>query len=435
MTRIFLIALVLSVIDPAFCNAQSELESVLEREQASLEGLYRDLHSSPELSFMEFNTSARLAGELRSLGFEVHEGIGGNTLVGLYSNGDGPVVMVRTDMDALPIEEQTGLPYASKVITSDLEGNQVAAMHACGHDMHMTVWTGTARAMMALKDQWKGTLMMIAQQAEERSGGAKNAIEAGLYERFPVPDYALAYHVSDKLAAGTIGYRAGPMMAGVSSVDITMYGEGGHGAQPDQTIDPVVLASRMVLDIQTIVSRELSPLKPAVVTVGSIHGGTKHNIIPEEVKLQLTLRYYEEEVGQQIVEALQRIGNGLAASAGLPPEKYPDVSVQDESTPPVINNAPLTEKLVPVLVAALGDENVIEVEPLMVGEDFGRYGLTPEQVPISLMWLGGVPPEKLESGEPLPGLHSANFYPDYPATIQTGVEGMVRMLTELMGAQ
>jgi hippurate hydrolase len=297
--------------------------------------------------------------------------------------------------------------------------------------MHMTVWTGTARVMSEMKDQWEGTLMMIAQQAEERSGGAKNALEAGLYERFPVPDYALAYHVSERLPAGSIGYCAGPIMAGVSSVDITVYGEGGHGAQPDRTIDPVVLASRLVVDIQTIVSRELSPLKPAVVTVGSIHGGTKHNIIPGEVNLQLTIRYYDQAVGDQIIAALKRIASGLAASAGLPPEKYPEVKVQDESTPPVVNDPMLTNHLAGVLETALGADHLVEMEPLMVGEDFGRYGLTPEDVPICLMWLGSIEPEKFASGEPIPGLHTADYYPDFPLTIRTGVEGMVRMLMDL----
>ncbi len=416
---------------PISILAQTDMESRLEKHLAYLQHLYLDLHQTPELSFMEFNTAKKMTGELRSLGFEVQEAFEGNTLVGLFHNGDGPVIMVRTDLDALPIEEKTGLPYASKVVTMDQEGNQVAAMHACGHDMHMTVWTGTARVMVDLKDQWSGTLMMIAQQAEERSGGAKNLLEAGLYQKFPVPDYALAYHVSEKLQAGTIGYRSGPIMAGVSSVDITLYGEGGHGALPDQTIDPVVLAARMIMDIQTIVSRELSPLEPAVVTVGSIHGGTKHNIIPEEVKLQLTIRYYDNAVGEYIVSALKRIGNGLAASAGLPPEKYPVVKVQNESTPPVINNQDLTNRLVPVLTSALGKENIIEIEPLMVGEDFGQYGLTPEKVPISLMWLGSIDSERFSSGESIPGLHNAYYYPDYTETIKTGVGGMVSMLLEL----
>jgi amidohydrolase len=427
---VFICCLLFLILPPSV-HAQADVGPRLAKHQGHLEQLYMGLHHSPELSFMEFNTSEKLAGGLRSLGFEVHEGISGNTLVGLFRNGEGPVIMVRTDMDALPIEEKTGLPYASRVVTADREGNQVAAMHACGHDMHMTVWTGTAGVMVDLKDQWKGTLMMIAQQAEERSGGAKNVLEAGLYQKFPIPDYALAYHVSERLPAGTVGYRSGPIMAGVSSVDITIYGEGGHGAQPDRTIDPIVLAARMIMDIQTIVSRELSPLQPAVVTVGSIHGGTKHNIIPEEVKLQLTIRYYDESVGQQIISALKRIGNGLAASAGLPPEKYPVVTVQDESTAPVINDPNLTSRLVPVLTSAFGNENVIEMEPLMVGEDFGQYGLTPEKVPICLMWLGSIDPEKFNSGELIPGLHTAYYYPDYPATIRTGVEGMVAMLLEL----
>jgi len=426
---------ILIVLFPLSNFAQVDIDAGIEHHQDNLEELYISLHQSPELSFMEFNTARTMADELKSLGFEVHEKVSGNTLVGLFKNGDGPVIMVRTDMDALPVKEKTGLPYASNVITENQDGQQVAAMHACGHDMHMTVWTGTAKVMVDLKDHWRGTLMMIAQQAEERSGGAKNAIKAGLYEKFPVPDYALAFHVSDKLPSGTIGYRGGPIMAGVSSVDITIYGEGGHGAQPNQTIDPVVLAARMVMDIQTIVSRELSPLQPAVVTVGSIHGGTKHNIIPEEVKLQLTIRYYEEAVGEHIVSSLKRIGNGLAASAGLPPELYPLVKVQNESTPPVINNQGLTERLVPVLSEAMGKENIIEIQPLMVGEDFGQYGLSPEKVPISLMWLGGIHPERISSGESIPGLHNAHFYPDYPATIKTGVEGMTRMLLELLGQE
>jgi hippurate hydrolase len=413
--------------------SQTDLNTGIEKHLVDLENLYKELHQAPELSFMEFNTAKKMAGELRSLGFEVHEGLDGNTLLGLYRNGDGPVIMVRTDLDALPIEEKTGLPYASKVVAKDLEGNETAAMHACGHDMHMTVWTGTARMMVDLKNQWKGTLMMIAQQAEERSGGAKNVLEAGLYERFPVPDYALAYHVSEKFPTGTIGYKSGPVMAGVSSVDITLFGRGGHGALPDQTIDPIVLAARMIMDIQTIVSRELSPMDPAVVTVGSIHGGTKHNIIPEEVKLELTIRYYDETVGQYIVSALKRIGNGLAASAGLPPEKYPVVKVQDESTPPVINDPELTNRLVPVLKTALGADHIQEARALMVGEDFGQYGLTPENVPISLMWLGSISPGRFSSGETIPGLHNAYYYPDYTETIKTGVKGMVVMLQELFG--
>jgi len=410
---------------------QEKIESNIDNHIDHLEKLYMDLHRSPELSFMEFKTSDKMASELEDLGFEVHRGIGGNTLVGLFRNGEGPVIMVRTDMDALPIEEKTGVSYASSVVARDVDGTEQPVMHACGHDMHMTVWSGTAAVMVDMKKEWKGTLMMIAQQAEERSGGAINALEAGLYKKFPVPDFALAYHVNDKLPSGTIGYCSGPVRAGISSVDITIHGRGGHGAMPDQTIDPIVLAARMITDIQTIVSREISPLQPAVVTVGSIHGGTKHNIIPEEVKLQLTIRYYDEAVGRQIISSLKRIGDGLAASAGLPPEKFPEVTVQNESTPPLINDPDLTGRLVPVLSTLLGKDKVIKMEPLMVGEDFGQYGLTPEDVPINLMWLGSVPQEKFTSGEALPGLHTAYYYPDYNLTIKTGVEGMVSMLLEL----
>ncbi|MCK5465422.1 MAG: amidohydrolase, partial [Bacteroidales bacterium] len=312
MLRIFFILAAFLIC--AVSNAQS-VERIDDKIAGNLEEhemIYKHFHQYPELSFMEFKTSEKLSDELEKLGFKITRNVGGNGFVGLMQNGQGPVIMIRTDLDALPLEEKTGLPFASKVIMPDADGTEMQVMHACGHDMHMTVWLGTAKVLAALKEDWKGTLMMIAQQAEEKSGGADAMIADGLLTRFPLPDYAMAYHVSAELPAGTIGYRPGPFLAGVSSVDITVHGIGGHGAMPHRAIDPVVLASRMVLAYQTIPSREINPLEPAVVTVGSIHGGTVHNIIPDEVKMQLTVRYYDDETYEHIISGLKRISNGIA---------------------------------------------------------------------------------------------------------------------------
>lgn len=390
------------------------------------EQLYRHFHANPELSFREVKTAQRLAGELGDLGFEIHRNVGGNGFVGLLKNGDGPVVMLRTDMDALPLQEKTGLEFASGV---------PGVMHACGHDMHMTVWLGTARVLADDRSAWKGTLMMVAQQAEEKSGGANAMIADGLFKKFPVPDYALAFHVNAELPAGTIGYREGPLMAGVNSVDIRVKGVGGHGAMPQNTVDPIVLASRMVLAFQTIPSREISPLKPAVVTVGSIHGGTVHNIIPDEVDLQLTVRFYEDDVYHQIINSLKRITAGIAASAGLPESMFPEVKPLDQLTPPLINDASLVKQGVESMSAVLGSENLIRTEPVTAGEDFARYGLTPENIPIAMFWLGAVAEQKyrehMEDGTVLPGLHSPEFYPDFRNTCLTGVRAMSKLVLDL----
>ena len=408
-----------------------KITSQLEQHQV----LYRHFHKNPELSFREFNTSVRLAGELEKLGYELTRNIGGNGFVGVLRNGEGPVIMVRTDMDALPLEEKTGLSFASKVMAKDDNGKEVHVMHACGHDMHMTVWLGTASAMAALKDHWKGTLIMVSQQAEEKSGGADAMIEEGLFKRFPLPDYALAYHVSAELPAGTIGYRQGPFMAGVNSVDITVHGIGGHGAMPHTTVDPIVLASRMVLAFQTITSREISPLEPAVVTVGSFHGGTVYNIIPDRVDLQLTVRYYSDEVHAHILKSLERISVGIAQSAGLPESKYPEIHSSENPTPPVINDDALTLQAVSSFRKILGHENVVEVLPVTAGEDFAYYGRTPEKVPIAMFWLGSVEPDRYrehkESGLPLPGLHNPEFYPDFERSYTTGVGAMSQALLDL----
>jgi hippurate hydrolase len=418
------------------CNAQL-VERIDEKIAGNLqqhEGLYKHFHQYPELSFKEFKTSEKLSGELEKLGFEVTRNVGGNGFVGLMQNGPGSVIMIRTDLDALPLEEKTGLTFASKVIMPDADGVEMPVMQACGHDMHMTVWLGTAKVLAALKEDWKGTLMMIAQQAEEKSGGADAMIADGLFTRFPLPDYALAYHVSADLPAKTIGYRPGPFLAGVSSVDVTVHGIGGHGALPHQAIDPVVLASRMVLAFQTIPSREINPLKPSVVTVGSIHGGTVHNIIPDEVMMQLTVRYYDDETYENIISGLQRIGNGIAESAGLPENMYPVVTSLGQ-TPPVINDEKLTNNAVVSFRSILGSENVIEVEPLTAGEDFARYGRTDEKVPIAMFWLGTVNQGKfkdhIDHGTPLPGLHNPEFYPDFTPTYKTGVRAMAKAAIDL----
>ena len=383
---------------------------------------------------MELKTSARLSDELEKLGFEVTRNVGGNGFVGLMRNGPGRVVMIRTDLDALPLKEKTGLPFASNVVMTDFDSIQMPVMHACAHDLHMTVWLGTAKVLAALRDEWKGTLMMIAQQAEEKSGGPDAMIADGLFSRFPSPDFALAYHASAELPAGTIGYRVGPILAGVGSVDITVHGVGGHGALPHLALDPVVLASRMVLAFQTIPSREVNPLKPAVVTVGSIHGGTVHNIIPDEVKMQLTVRFFDDDTYDRIIAGLRRITSGIAESAGLPEEMYP-VVIPLGQTPPVINDGKLTRQAVSSFRAIIGPENVIEVDPVTAGEDFARYGRTEEKIPIALFWLGTVNPERyassLDHGEELPGLHNPEYYPDFIPAYRTGVGGMVRATIDL----
>jgi hippurate hydrolase len=338
-------------------------------------------------------------------------------------------------MDALPLQEKTGLPFASAVVMENHDGRRMPVMHACGHDMHMTVWLGTARVMAELKEKWKGTLVLIAQQAEEMSGGAGAMLDDGLYSRFPVPDYALAYHVSAEMRAGTIGYRPGPFLAGVRSVDIIVHGIGGHGAMPHLTIDPIVMSARIILALQTITSREISPVEPAVITVGSIHGGTASNIIPDEVRLQLTVRYYNDLVCEQIISAIQRITTGIAISAGLDENKFPEVILDNDPTPPVINDKSLTENAVKSFRTALGAENVIEVEPVTAGEDFSRYGRTDERVPIAMFWLGSVDPaiyeDHLVKGTVLPGLHNPEYYPSFDLTCSTGIQAMSQALLDL----
>jgi amidohydrolase len=417
--------------------ALKEANAYTDKNYQSLEKLYKQLHQNPELSLHEEKTAQVMASELKSLGFEVMEKMGAHGVVGILKNGKGPTVLIRTDMDALPLEEKTGLPYASTAKGINAAGNEVNVMHACGHDIHMTVFVGTARALVHAKNQWKGTLVMVAQSAEETGFGADLMFKAGLYDKIPTPDYAIALHDNSFLPAGTIGYREGAFMASVDMMDITVFGKGGHGAAPHTTIDPVVLSSQMVLAFQTIVSRTINPIEPAVVTVGSIHGGTVHNIIPDQVKMQLTLRSYSEEVRNTTIASIRRISKNLALAAGLPEDKMPVISIRDPQTPATVNDPALTKRLVGVFRKNFGEEKVVEMPPNMVGEDFSRFGMQDKKVPICMFWLGAVDPAKVKeaekAGEALPSLHSPFFAPLPEPTIKTGVKAMSAAALELFG--
>jgi hippurate hydrolase len=397
---------------------------------------YIELHAHPELSWQEKETSGRMATELKQAGYEVSAGIGGYGVAAVLKNGAGPCILIRTDMDGLPVKEQTGLPYASSVTVKNELGVEVPVMHACGHDIHMSSMVGIARILAGAKDKWKGMLVVVCQQAEERGSGARAMIKDGLFKKFPRPDFCLALHDDAELATGTLGYAPGFAMANVDSVDITVRGVGGHGAYPHKTRDPIVLASQIVVALQTIVSREIMPGEAAVVTVGSIHGGTKHNIIPDEVKLQLTVRSYTEEVRKQTLDAIKRIVRGEAITAGMPEDRMPEVSVSGDYTPATYNDPQLTERVVGVFREWFGETNVIRKKPSMGGEDFSEFGRTEDRIPIFMFVVGGVKPEALaaseKSGKPLPSLHSPLWAPDPEPTIKTGVTAMVAAVMDLM---
>ncbi|WP_196139731.1 amidohydrolase [Aliikangiella sp. G2MR2-5] len=431
---IALISIIFGISSPL--QANNSVQKAVENDWPYLEKLYQHLHKNPELSFQESETAKYIAREMKSLGFEVVENFGGHGLVAVLKNGSGPTIMLRTDLDGLPIKENTGLSYASQRVAQDRDGKNTFTMHACGHDVHMTVFTGTARRLVELKQRWKGTLVMIGQPAEERSGGAKAMLKQGLFEKFPRPDYNLALHVSSNLKAGTLGIVKGFAMANVDSVDILVHGEGGHGAYPNNTKDPIVLASQIVQALQTIVSREISPLEPAVVTVGSIHGGSQHNIIPNQVKLQLTLRSYSKEVRETTISAIKRITANLARAAGISEDKLPTVTVLDENTPAAFNNPVLASRIEKLFVEKFGQNNVLELGPEMVGEDFGRYGQVEPKIPSLMFRLGTVEKNRYEQSllgqVRLPTLHSAKFAPDPKPTISKGVRAMTEAALELL---
>jgi hippurate hydrolase len=411
---------------------KAQVSAAIDGEIKSLDALYKQLHSYPELSHEEEKTAARLAKELRTLGFTVSEKVGGHGVVGILKNGDGPTVLIRTDMDALPIIEKTGVPYASKIRTRDKDGNEVGIMHACGHDMHMTCWVGTARVLAGMKKQWRGTLVFIGQPAEEVGAGARMMLADGLFKRFPRPDYCLGLHCDSRLPHGSVGYTEGLALVNVDSVDILVKGKGGHGSAPHTTIDPIVLAARIILDLQTIVSRENNPLDPCVVTVGSIHGGTRHNIIPAEVKMQLTVRTTKDSVRAKVLEAIPRIAKAAASGAKAP---EPVITIdQDNFTPALYNTAELAKKTSTVFRAALGADKVVLQEPLMGGEDFSRYGR--EGIPSFFFFLGTLPPERItamRAGKAPPiSLHSDLYYPVPEPSMRTGVLAMSLAALDLL---
>ena len=416
---------------------QSAVAQQVAADYASLDAFYKELHAHPELSLMEDKTSARLAAELRAAGFEVTEKFGGYGVVAVLRNGPGPVLLIRADMDALPVEEETGLPYASTVRTKDLSGREMPVMHACGHDIHVTCLIGTARTMAALRAQWGGTLVLIGQPAEERVIGARAMLSAGLYRKFPKPDFALALHDDDTLPAGVIGTAEGFNAANVDTVEISVRGIGGHGAYPHTTKDPVVLAARIILALQTITSRETEPTDPCVVTVGSIHGGTKANIISNEVKLQLTLRSYSDKVRAHTIEAVKRICRGEAIASGMPDDKMPVVTIiENEAAPALYNDPALTRRVRATLTGWFGADRLKLTPPQMGAEDFSEFGRTLEKVPLCMFFVGAVDPEKWaesqRTGVSLPSAHSSKFAPVPEPTIKTGVIAMSAAALDLL---
>ena len=452
--------LALSVALIAAC-AQSpqpaEAQPAFSASGKSLRQIYEHLHKNPELSFQEKNTAAILSAEMKRLGFTVttglgdawvkaramkeygklQDGVGGYGFVAVLQNGAGPTLMIRADMDALPLVEKTGLPYASTFRDTAWSGEESGVMHACGHDIHMTTWIGTARELVARKSEWKGTLVMIAQPAEEIGLGSMSMLEDGLYNRFPKPDHVIALHDNAALPAGHIGLGAGYVMANVDSVDLTVKGVGGHGAYPQDTKDPIVVAARIVTTLQTLVARETDPQDSAVVTVGAINGGFKHNIIPDEVKLQLTVRSFADTTREKLLKGIERIAKFEAMAAGLEGDKAPAISVKDDYTPSLYNDPKLVERATALLTKEFGAAKIATASPTMGGEDFSRFGRTPDKVPVMLLWLGAVSQAKydaslLPGGAPLPSLHSSQFAPDPDPTLAVGVKAMTTLAMDLL---
>lgn len=398
-----------------------------------LETLYLDLHQSPELSWHEEKTAAKMAARLRQLGFEVTTGVAKNGVVGVLRNGKGPTVLLRTELDALPIQEKTGLPFASKVTAKSDTGEVIPVMHACGHDVHMTGWIGAATLLARSKERWRGTLVFVAQPAEEVVGGAASMLADGLYTRFPKPDFAVAVHDRPEIASGQVAITPGYALANSSTVYIVVHGRGGHGAEPHRTIDPVVIAARTVVALQTIVAREIDPADPAVVTVGSMHAGTKENIIPDTAELKITVRSYRDEVQMHLLAAIERIAKAEAMAAGAP--KEPTVTVLPAAAHATYNDPALSKRLRAALTRVLGSENIVEFHPIMGAEDFSEFGRA--GVPAVLVWVGATDGARLRearaSGTTLPGLHTAGFAPDRERTLRTATAVLTSSALELLG--
>ncbi|MDQ2868369.1 MAG: amidohydrolase [Verrucomicrobiota bacterium] len=444
MNRPLLIAL--SMIGCASLYAQNELPALVKSELPALLPMYQDLHAHPELSTQEERTSALIAKELRAAGCEVTDHVGkyqdpklkGYGVVGVMKNGPGPVLLLRTDMDALPVHEETGVPYASTATAKNENGDVVSVMHACGHDIHISTFIGAARILAKLKNQWSGTIVFVAQPAEELGTGARAMLADGLYTRFPKPDFALGFHDNAQMEIGHIGITSGYTYANVDSVDVTVPGVGGHGAYPHKTKDPVVLSAQIINAWQTIASRENNPLDPIVVTVGSIHGGTKHNIIPDEVKMQVTVRTYKSDVRERVLADIAQIAKGCAIAGAWPDDKMPIVHVrQDEFTPATYNNPELTKRLTEVWKKTIGADNVEIVDPTMGGEDFSEYSLPDHSIPAVDFHVGAVAPEKIAASKkpgaaPLPSLHSSKFAPVPEPTIRTALLGVTSAVLDLL---
>lgn len=414
-----------------------DLREAIAADMPTMMEIYRDLHQHPELSFQEVRSAKVMADAARAAGFMVTEGVGRTGIVAVLENGPGPTVMIRADMDALPVVEQTGLPFASTQRGIPPSGGETGIMHACGHDTHMTAWIATARQMAARKDEWSGTLVMIGQPAEETGEGAKAMLDDGLYTRFPKPDYALAFHDLAGVPAGKITYASGPAMANVDSVDIIVKGIGGHGAAPHTTKDPIVLASAIVMRLQTLVSRENNPIEPAVVTVGSFHAGARYNIISDNAHLQLTVRSFTDEQRARLIEGIKRIVAGEAIASGIPAELMPEVSFGEGFTPSLINEPGFTAQVVGPLVERFGPDRVESAPPIMPGEDFARYRRAdPEHVQSVMLWVGGERPEVIaeaaRTGKTLPSLHSPFWAPDAEKVIATGAEALSSAAMRLM---
>ena len=422
----------LPIIGAAMIAAPTQaatLTADVQSDMPQLMAVYRDLHANPELSMQEVRSPSKLAAEARKLGFKVTEKVGKTGVVAVLENGPGPVLMIRADMDGLPVVEQTGLPFASKVRAVARSGVETGVMHACGHDTHMTAWLGTARRLVAMKDQWSGTLVMILQPGEETGEGAKAMLDDGLYARFPKPSYVLAFHDAAALPAGVIGISPGYALANVDSVDITVKGVGGHGAYPQTTRDPIVLASRIVTTLQTLVSRENDPQDPAVVTVGSFQSGAKHNIISDEAKLQITVRSYKPEVRKRLLDGIKRVARGEAIAAGMPEDRMPVVTVREEMyTPATFNTEAFSKRALALFQQRFGPVRATTTPAVMGGEDFSRFWLADKSIESLIFWVGGTPKAKWEAAggdtQKLPSLHSPFWAPDAEAVISTATEAL-----------
>lgn len=410
-------------------SAMDRVTAVFRSQEPSLHQLYRELHAAPELSWHEVETARRLAAELRAAGAEVTTGVGTHGVVAILRNGVGPTVLLRCDLDGLPVKEETGLPFASTRRAADGRGGETSVMHACGHDLHMTAAVGVARVLSALTNLWNGTVLIVGQPAEEKGSGARAMLRDGLYQRFPRPDFALSLHCHAALTAGEVGVVEGYMLANVDSLDVRVRGVGGHGAYPETTKDPIVLAAQSILALQTIRSREISALDAVVVTVGSVHGGAKHNVIPEDVALQLTVRSYTDDVRRRTLDAIRRIVRGQAIAAGVPDDRMPEVVVQDEFTPALYNDPALARRLASVLGTWLGSARVKSVRPAMGGEDFSEFGRTPEKVPLMDLWVGAVP--RGTDVTQAPSLHSSRFAPELGPALETAVLALTAEVLEL----